>query len=70
MDSGGQALSFSIKRKNGVRRTDMQDAFSRMELLVGNTGVKKLSRAKIAVFGLGGAGSQVQSHLRAAVWGV
>lgn len=35
----------------------MQDAFSRMELLVGNTGVKKLSRAKIAVFGLGGAGS-------------
>ena len=33
----------------------MQDAFSRMELLVGNTGVKKLSRAKIAVFGLGGA---------------
>ena len=57
MDSGGQALSFSIKRKNSVRRTDMQDAFSRMELLVGNTGVKKLSRAKIAVFGLGGAGS-------------
>ena len=34
----------------------MQDAFSRMELLVGNTGVKKLSMAKIAVFGLGGAG--------------
>ena len=47
----------------------MQDAFSRMELLVGNTGVKKLSRAKIAVFGLGGAGSQVQSHLRAVVGG-
>lgn len=63
MDSGGQALSFSIKRKNSVRRTDMQDAFSRMELLVGNTGVKKLSRAKIAVFGLGGAGSQVAESL-------
>ena len=41
----------------------MQDAFSRMELLVGNTGVKKLSRAKIAVFGLGGAGSQVAEAL-------
>ena len=41
----------------------MQDAFSRMELLVGNTGVKKLSRAKIAVFGLGGAGSQVAESL-------
>lgn len=35
----------------------MQDAFSRMELLVGDAGVKKISRAKIAVFGLGGAGS-------------
>ena len=41
----------------------MQDAFSRMELLVGNTGVKKLSRAKIAVFGLGGAGCQVAESL-------
>ncbi len=41
----------------------MQDAFSRMELLVGNTGVKKLSMAKIAVFGLGGAGSQVAESL-------
>ncbi len=33
----------------------MQDAFSRMELLVGDAGVKKISRAKIAVFGLGGS---------------
>ena len=41
----------------------MQDAFSRMELLVGNTGVKKLSRAKIAVFGLGGAGAQAAEAL-------
>lgn len=41
----------------------MQDAFSRMELLVGNTGVKKLSRAKIAVFGLGGAGSYAAEAL-------
>ena len=41
----------------------MQDAFSRMELLVGNTGVKKLSRAKIAVFGLGGAGSSAAEAL-------
>ncbi len=48
----------------------MQDAFSRMELLVGNTGVKKLSRAKIAVFGLAEPDHRWQSHLRAAVWGV
>ena len=41
----------------------MQDAFSRMELLVGNTGVKKLSMAKIAVFGLGGAGAQAAEAL-------
>ena len=45
------------------RRTDMQDAFSRMELLVGSTGIKKLSRAKIAVFGLGGAGSYAADAL-------
>ncbi len=63
MDSGEEALSFSTKRKNSVRRTDMQDAFSRMELLVGNTGVKKLSRAKIAIFGLGGAGAQAAEAL-------
>ena len=42
----------------------MQDAFSLMELLVGNTGVKKLSRAKIAVFGLGGAGSCAACKMR------
>ena len=41
----------------------MQDAFSRMEMLVGNTGIKKLSRAKIAVFGLGGAGAQAAEAL-------
>lgn len=41
----------------------MQDAFSRMELLVGNAGVKKLSRAKIAIFGLGGAGSYAADAL-------
>ena len=41
----------------------MQDAVSRMDLLGGNTGVKYLSRAKIAVFGLGGAGSQVAESL-------
>jgi tRNA A37 threonylcarbamoyladenosine dehydratase len=41
----------------------MQDAFSRMELLVGNAGEKKISRAKIAVFGLGGAGSYATDAL-------
>ena len=47
----------------------MQDAFSRMELLVGDAGVKKISRAKIAVFGLGGAGVQLM-HLQDAAWEV
>ena len=41
----------------------MQDAFSRMELLVGNTGVRKLGRAKIVIFGLGGAGSYAAEFL-------
>lgn len=35
----------------------MYDAYSRMELLVGETGIDCLGKAKIAVFGLGGAGS-------------
>lgn len=35
----------------------MYDAYSRMELLLGQAGVDRLGRAKIAVFGLGGAGS-------------
>lgn len=35
----------------------MYDAYSRMELLLGQTGVDCLGRARIAVFGLGGVGS-------------
>lgn len=41
----------------------MQDAFSRMEILLGQDGVDKLSRAKVAVFGLGGVGSYVVEAL-------
>ena len=41
----------------------MYDAFSRMELLLGQAGVDRLGRAKIAVFGLGGAGSYVVEAL-------
>ena len=41
----------------------MQDAFSRMELILGSEGVDKLSKAKIAVFGLGGVGSYVVEAL-------
>lgn len=41
----------------------MQDAFSRMEIMLGQTGVNKLSTAKIAVFGLGGVGSYVVEAL-------
>ena len=35
----------------------MYDAYSQMEILLGQKGVDRLSTAKIAVFGLGGAGS-------------
>lgn len=41
----------------------MQDAFSRMEILLGKEGVNKLASAKIAVFGLGGVGSYVVEGL-------
>lgn len=41
----------------------MQDAFSRMEILLGEAGVNKLSKARIAVFGLGGVGSYVVEGL-------
>ena len=41
----------------------MQDAFSRMEIILGSEGVDKLSKAKIAVFGLGGVGSYVVEAL-------
>lgn len=48
----------------------MPDAFSRMEILLGDTGAEKLSRAKIAVFGLGGTGSYVASDLPDVGWQV
>lgn len=35
----------------------MQQEFCRMEILIGDTGVSKLAKAKVAVFGLGGVGS-------------
>ena len=37
----------------------MDGKFSRTEMLIGNDGMKKLSNAKVAVFGLGGVGSFV-----------
>lgn len=41
----------------------MPNAFSRMEILIGNHAMKKLGQAKIAVFGLGGVGSYVAEAL-------
>lgn len=41
----------------------MQDAFSRMEMLLGEEASKKLAGARIAVFGLGGVGSYVVEGL-------
>ena len=37
----------------------MDEKFSRTEMLVGNEGMEKLSKAKVAIFGLGGVGSFV-----------
>ena len=41
----------------------MQDAYTRMEILLGRAGVNKLSSARIAVFGVGGVGSYVAEAL-------
>ena len=41
----------------------MQNAFSRMELLLGDTGVTKLAKSRIIIFGLGGVGSYVVEAL-------
>ena len=37
----------------------MDEKFSRTEMLIGNEGMEKLNKAKVAVFGLGGVGSFV-----------
>ena len=41
----------------------MLNQFSRTELLIGKDGIEKLSKAKVAVFGLGGVGSYVVEAL-------
>lgn len=41
----------------------MPNAFSRMEILIGETGTQRLCKARIAVFGLGGVGSYVVEAL-------
>lgn len=37
----------------------MQEQFSRTELLIGKEAIQKLSKAKVAIFGIGGVGSYV-----------
>ena len=46
----------------------MPDAFSRMEMLLGDAGADKLGKARIAVFGLGGAGSFAARRWPDVVW--
>lgn len=41
----------------------MSNQFSRTELLIGKEGVEKLSKAKVAIFGIGGVGSFVVEAL-------
>ena len=38
---------------------DMDEKFSRTEMLIGNDGMEKLNDAKVAIFGIGGVGSFV-----------
>ena len=42
-------------------RKNMQNQFSRTELLIGEESIKKINKAKVAVFGIGGVGSYVVS---------
>ena len=51
------ADSIIKKINNDAGGLRMYDVYSRMELLLGQTGVDRLGRAQIAVFGLGGVGS-------------
>lgn len=41
----------------------MQNQFSRTELLIGTSGIQKLQKAKVAIFGIGGVGSYVVEAL-------
>lgn len=41
----------------------MLNQFSRTELLIGNEGIKKLAKSKVAIFGIGGVGSFVVEGL-------
>lgn len=48
----------------------MQDAFSRMEMLVGNTGVKNSAGRRLQYSVLAEPELRQQRHLHAAVWEV
>lgn len=41
----------------------MEEQFSRTELLIGEDGIEKLQKAKVAIFGIGGVGSYVVEAL-------
>lgn len=41
----------------------MEEQFSRTELLIGEVGIEKLQKAKVAIFGIGGVGSYVVEAL-------
>lgn len=41
----------------------MEEQFSRTELLIGKEGIRKLQKAKVAIFGIGGVGSYVVEGL-------
>ena len=48
---------------SGLTAADAESRFSRTELLFGRDGMERLSRARVAVFGLGGVGGYVAEAL-------
>lgn len=59
--TGVQMPAEAVEKTGG--RVRMQDTFSFMESLLGPEGARRLGRARIAVFGIGGVGSYVAETL-------
>ena len=56
-----EQYKYSFLRKESYLK--MESQFSRTELLIGKSGVEKLNKSKVAVFGIGGVGSFVVEGL-------
>ena len=56
-------LYFSSVKFNNLVRMKMKEIFSRSALLLGEEGIEKLNKSKVAVFGVGGVGGYVAEAL-------